>query len=264
MRIHVLMENSACSPDLTAEHGLSLYIETAGRRILFDAGQSSAFADNAQKMGVDLSAVNLAVLSHGHYDHGGGLMRFLELNDHAPVYVSRHAFGGYYNASGKYIGLAPELAGHPRLIAARGVMDIGEGLTLHSCEGLHMHTPLDSAGLTRSEGEAHLPDDFRHEQYLLIREGEKTVLISGCSHRGILNIAAAFEPDVLVGGFHFMKLDPECDADRERLERAADALLAHKTAYYTGHCTGEAPYALLKARMGGRLMPLSTGMTIEL
>ena len=264
MRIHVLVENSACSPDLTAEHGLSLYIETAGQRILFDAGQSAAFADNAQKMGVDLSAVDLAVLSHGHYDHGGGLMRFLELNDHAPVYVSRHAFGGHCNASGKYIGLAPELAGHPRLIAAKGVMDIGEGLTLHSCEGMHMHTPLDSAGLTRSEGEAYLPDDFRHEQYLLIREGEKTVLISGCSHRGILNIVSAFEPDVLVGGFHFMKLDPECDADRERLEQAAAALLGHKAVYYTGHCTGEAPYALLKARMGGRLMPLSTGMTIEL
>jgi len=264
MIIRILTENSACSPELIAEHGLSLYIETGSRRILFDAGQSDAFAKNAERMGVDLSRVDLAVLSHGHYDHGGGLLRFLEINDHAPVYVSRHAFGGHYNASGKYIGLAPELMGHPRLIAAQGVMDIGDGLTLYACEGMPMRTPLDSAGLTRSDGEMQIPDDFRHEQYLLTREGEKQVLISGCSHRGILNIAAAFEPDVLVGGFHFMKLDPALDADRRRLEHAAKALLAHKTLYYTGHCTGEAPYAFLKGIMGERLMPLSTGMAIEL
>ena len=262
MIIHVLTENTTCSPDLIAEHGLSLYIEANGRRILFDAGQSGAFADNAEKMGVDLASVDLAVLSHGHYDHGGGLARFLELSGHAPVYVSRHAFGGHYNASGKYIGLAPELEGNPRLIAAQGVMEIGDGLTLHACEGMQMHTPLDSAGLTRCEQGVHLPEDFRHEQYLLIREGEKTVLISGCSHRGILNIAAAFKPDVLVGGFHFMKLDPESEEDAQRLEHAAQALLRHKTLYYTGHCTGEAPYAFLKARMGERLMPLTTGLQI--
>ena len=101
MIIRILTENTTACPELTAEHGLSLYIEANGLRILFDAGQSDAFAENAQRLGVDLSGVDLAVLSHGHYDHGGGLMRFLELNDHAPVYVSSHAFGGHYNASGK-------------------------------------------------------------------------------------------------------------------------------------------------------------------
>lgn len=264
MRIRILTENTALSPELIAEHGLSLYIETGNHRILFDAGQSDAFAKNAQKLGVDLSTVDLAVLSHGHYDHGGGLMRFLELNDRAPVYVSRHAFGAHYNASGRYIGLDPVLMQHPRLIPSQGVMNIGEGLTLCACEDLPMRTPPDSAGLTRREGDAYLPDDFRHEQYLLIREGGKDILISGCSHRGVLNIADAFEPDVLVGGFHFMKLDPGQPEDAQRLEHAANALLAHRTAYYTGHCTGEAPYAFLKALMGGRLMPLCTGQTIEL
>ena len=262
MRIWILTENTTCSPELTAEHGLSLYIETNGLRILFDAGQSEAFADNAKKLGVDLSAVDLAVLSHGHYDHGGGLMRFLELNGRAPVYVSRHAFGGYHNASGKYIGLAPELMGHPRLIAAQGVMEIGDGLTLCAGEDMPAIAPLDSAGLTRCECGVQVPDDFRHEQHLLIREGEKTVLISGCSHRGILNIADAFRPDVLLGGFHFMKMDPQLPEDARRLEEAAQVLLGHKTLYYTGHCTGEAPYALLKARMGERLMPLTTGLEI--
>ena len=101
MNLTVLLENTACRDELVAEHGLSLYIEAGGKRILFDTGASPAFADNAEKLGIDLSQVDLCILSHGHYDHGGGIRRFLEINDHAPVYVSRHAFGDYYNADEK-------------------------------------------------------------------------------------------------------------------------------------------------------------------
>ena len=78
MKLWVLMENTACREDLAKEHGLSLYLQTGERHILFDAGQSGAFADNARAMGVDLEQVDTAVLSHGHYDHGGGLNRFLD------------------------------------------------------------------------------------------------------------------------------------------------------------------------------------------
>ena len=85
MKIYTLMENTTCNEALACEHGLSLYIEAAGKRILFDAGQTGAFADNAEKMGIDLSQVDICILSHGHYDHGGGLKRFLEVNDHAPI-----------------------------------------------------------------------------------------------------------------------------------------------------------------------------------
>lgn len=264
MIIHVLTENTALSPELTAEHGLSLYIETQGRRILFDAGQSDAFAVNAEKMGVDLSAVDLAVLSHGHYDHGGGLMRFLEINDHAPVYVSRHAFGGQYHGQERYIGLDRALEASGRIVLTDGVTGLGEGLALYDGADMPLRTPVDSAGLTRREGEVFVPDDFRHEQYLLIREDGREVLISGCSHRGILNIADRFAPDVLVGGFHFMKLDPELHDDRTRIEAAARRLLGYKTRYYTGHCTGEKPFACLKAVMGERLNAMSTGQTIRL
>ena len=92
MRIVTLMENTACREDLAAEHGLSLYVQTDGCSLLFDAGQSAAFADNAEKLGVDLAEVKLAVLSHGHYDHGGGLKKFLEINDTAPVWMNPCAF----------------------------------------------------------------------------------------------------------------------------------------------------------------------------
>ena len=101
----MLIENTTLSPAWVAEHGLSLLVETAGQRVLFDTGASAAFADNAERMGIDLFSVDAVVLSHGHVDHGGGLSRFLELNSHAPVWVSPYAFEPHYNASGRDSGL---------------------------------------------------------------------------------------------------------------------------------------------------------------
>ena len=91
MRIVTLIENTASREDLAAEHGLSLYIETGAVKILFDAGQSAAFTDNAETLGVDLTQVDLAVLSHGHYDHGGGLPHFLSKNKKASVPIRTEA-----------------------------------------------------------------------------------------------------------------------------------------------------------------------------
>ena len=109
MKLTTLIENTTCRPDLTPEHGLSLYIETGEHRILFDAGQSDAFADNAEKMGIDLGEVDLAILSHGHYDHGGGIAKFLQINKKAPVYINKHGFEPHYNGTEKNIGLDTEL-----------------------------------------------------------------------------------------------------------------------------------------------------------
>jgi len=261
MKFWTLIENTTTRDDLTCEHGLSLYIEAAGLRILFDAGQSGAFADNAEKMGIDLSKVDLCILSHGHYDHGGGLKRFLEVNDHAPVYVSRHAFGDYYNGTEKYIGLDWELLNEDRIIFAKENEQLNEAVSLHSCSNFPHPNGLNAYGLTALRKGEYVPDDFRHEQYLLIREGEKRIIISGCSHRGILNIKTWFAPDVLIGGFHLMKLDPA--ADRIKLNAIASLLLFKDTVYYTGHCTGEGPYAFLKEKMGDRLQALSTGAAFE-
>ncbi|MBQ2954200.1 MAG: MBL fold metallo-hydrolase [Clostridia bacterium] len=261
MKVWTLMENTTCRDDLACEHGLSLYIEAGGLRILFDAGQSAAFADNAEKMGIDLSAVDLCVLSHGHYDHGGGLTRFLEINDHAPVYVSRHAFGEFHNASGKYIGLDSALLMEDRIVFAGDNRQLSEAVSLHSCPGFPEPCPSYSGDLTVQRLGRSIPDDFRHEQYLLVREGEKRILVSGCSHRGVMNIKTWFAPDVFIGGFHFMNLDPE--ADRVKLRAAASFLLQKDTVYHTGHCTGEKQYALLKESMGERLQRLSTGSFLD-
>lgn len=263
MKILTLLENSSVRDDLFAEHGLSLYIETNGHRILFDTGASDAFADNAQKLGVDLSTVDLAILSHGHYDHSGGLSRFLELNKTAPVYMSRYAFSPCYHGSDRYIGVDPALQSCSRIRFTDDICSIADGLTLFSCNDKEKRHPIDSAGLTVLENGDYRDDLFLHEQYLLIEEDGKQVLISGCSHKGILNIAHWFRPDVLIGGFHFMNLDPETQ-DVARLKAASEELLQYPTIYYTGHCTGEAPFLYMKSIMKDKLHAISGGAWIEI
>lgn len=254
MKLVTLMENTTACDNLRCEHGLSLYLETGEHKILFDAGQSSAFAENAEKLGVDLRKVDFAVLSHGHYDHGGGLGEFLKINNTAPVYISSHAFEPHYSANG-YIGLDLQLQGRGQLRSVAEETRPAEGITLYQLDVV----PADTAGLEMEEQGQRKPDDFRHEQYLLVEEGGKRILISGCSHKGILQIMEAFRPDILVGGFHFMKITAE-----ETLRKAAEKLLEYETVYYTGHCTGQTQYAYLKEIMGDQLHYLAAGTIVEL
>ena len=259
MKITTLIENTAISPAFTAEHGLSLFVETENTRFLFDAGQSGAFADNARKLGIDLKTADFAVLSHGHYDHGGGMTKFLERNRRARIYVNQNAFDSYCNGTEKYIGLDQRLRESRRLVLTGDEHTIAPGLTLSTCNGLTRPVPTDPFGLTERVGQFFLPDDFRHEQYLLVREGGKRILFSGCSHKGILNILHWFRPDVLVGGFHFKSLSP----DSARLRTWGEAMAKYNTVFYTGHCTGTEQFQVLKDILGDRLHAISTGAVVE-
>ena len=258
MKLYTLLENTACCEDLTAEHGLSLSIETGSRRILFDMGQSAAFGENAEKMGIDLAAVDTAILSHGHYDHGGGLAAFLRCNDRAPVYMRNDAFRPHYHGAEKYIGLDASLRDHPRLILTGDNCSLGDGLSLHSCNERPRPWQTDHSGLlTEREGQL-LPEDFSHEQYLLVEEQGKRILISGCSHKGIRNLVHWFKPDILVGGFHFSKLSLD-----EILKKYAHYLNEFQIDYYTCHCTGMEQFTYMKQYMN-RLYYLSAGQTLEI
>lgn len=256
MTLTVLVENTACREGILPQHGLSLYLQTQDQRILFDMGQDTVFLQNARNLGVDLSQVDLAVISHGHYDHGGGLAAFLSVNPGAPIYLHKEAFGAYYNGTEKYIGLDAAMAGVSRLRFTEGSVLLMPNLLL--TDGNDLGWENNSWGLNRKEGNTFLPDPFRHEQYLQITEAGKRILISGCSHKGIGNIARHFQPDVLIGGFHMSK-----EEDPAVLRKTAECLLSLDTRYYTGHCTGEKQYALLKGIMGDRLERLSAGTVLE-
>lgn len=256
MRITSLAENTSADENIGYEHGLSLYIETDNHNILFDMGQTELFSENAEKLGIDLTKADIAVLSHGHYDHGGGLKKFLSINDKAPVYINRYAFEPHYNGMEKYIGLDISLQDNERIIFTEDLYEIEPGLTLHSCSGRSKRIELGSFGLNMMINGKLIPDDFRHEQYLLIEETGRKILISGCSHKGILNISEWFRPDVLVGGFHFSKLPLD-----DTLKVYAEYLGSYDTDYYTCHCTGTEQYSFMKEYIG-RLNYLSAGESI--
>lgn len=258
MKITVLNENHSSSPHLLSEHGLSLYIETKNHNILFDTGQSDIFEHNAQLLGVDLSKADIAIISHGHYDHGGGLKRFLKINSKAEIYLSPRAFENHYSKNG-YIGLDKSLLDNERFVYVNSPVTI-DNLTLYPASMLPCPYGIDHSFLTLDNN---IPDNFDHEQYLLLKEAGKTVLFSGCSHKGILNITEFFNPDILIGGFHFMKIEPD-EKGTARLTDAAQKLSSHNIQYHTCHCTGMPQFEIMKKVMQDKLHYISTGDMFEI
>ena len=104
MRIVNLIENTEGKSECLYEHGLSFYIETEGHKVLLDLGQTDNSLKNAIFLGVDLEKVDMVVLSHGHYDHSGGIIPFTKINNHAAIYMQSSAGGDYYADDGKMAG----------------------------------------------------------------------------------------------------------------------------------------------------------------
>ncbi len=256
MKITVLCENYVKNKGLTAEYGLSLYIESAGKKILFDMGQSDVFLKNAEKLGVDLCDIDVAVLSHGHYDHGGGALDFLKTDEKAKLYINENAFGRFYSKNG-YIGLDGALKNNSRVVLTNNETKIFDFACLYPAKSVPLLEKHNSFGLFVEENEEKIQDEFIHEQYLLIEENGKRILISGCSHRGIMNIMNYFKPDVFVGGLHLSSLE----YDSEELIGISKKLSEYKTVYYICHCTGIEQYGTLKQILKSKINYINCGMS---
>ena len=275
MKLTVLVENTSCSA-VEAAHGLSLLIETADHRILFDAGPDSGLLlRNAAALGVDLAAVDLAFLSHGHYDHAGGLMGFLGINSRAELYLQRSALQPHYATESvglRYIGIDPAL---PEKYAARlhltGPQErISENLLCFANISSADFLSGSNLSLLEPDGEGgYAPDAFYHEQNLLIQENGKLILIAGCAHRGIINILRSAKmitgraPDAVYAGFHLTNPGKGIDEPENFVRSVGEELKKWPCRFYTGHCTGKGPYGILKEILGERLFYLGGGMTFE-
>ncbi len=275
MKVTVLVENSRVENcDLLTQHGLSLYIETNHHRILFDVGANEMFALNAKALHVDLSKVDILVLSHGHYDHGGGLQTFLSLNQNAKIYVHKEAFiDHYFHADSHHflpIGLAKNLMVDSRFVLIDHDYVIDDELTLISAIDNHDYMPSGNDDLWMEKNHQKSKDDFHHEQNLLIHEEQNHVLITGCSHRGVVNILRQViashhvTPRFLIGGFHLYNPGKNISEPHEFVEQVAQVLHQYPTIYYTGHCTGIQAYEWMKPVLKDQLNYAATGMKIEL
>lgn len=267
MKIISLVENTS-SLGFPTEHGLSLFIQTAENgNILFDMGQDDLFVQNAERLGLSLADVDIAVISHGHYDHGGGLPSFLKINQKAPVYISRSAFENHYSfrdTGMTYIGLDQDYEESHRLIKIASYYSISSGLELFSDVASIESTPHGNRLLFGPEH--HVRDDFRHEQNLLIKEGENLILFAGCAHAGIINIMqraceiAGRTPSHVFSGMHLVKSGLSEQEESDFILSLADKLLSFDDCqYYTMHCTGVEQFEQLKKRMHERIKYLSCG-----
>lgn len=244
----------------------------SGQRILFDMGQSSLFAENAAKKGIDLGKIDLAILSHGHYDHGGGLKTFLQVNSHAPVYVHHQAFEPHYSLRGnsiRYIGLDIELQHHSRLTFCDSYTHINNQLQLFTQTEGHCLCPPGNRLLFGPTPKT--PDTFCHEQSLLMAEGPLHVLIAGCAHTGIINILQKAQQlsghsiTHVFAGMHLTQNGLTTTDESVFIEQLADKLLTYPNChYYTMHCTGTEAYIQLKQHMQDRINYLSAGDEVTL
>ncbi len=279
MKVHILIENTSNS-ELIAEHGLSFFIEYNDKKILLDAGQTSAFMDNAKKMKVDIENANFCVLSHGHYDHSGGFAAYFKENADKRLYAMNTAIDDYYSGSGgdiHKIGIPKDV--YPMYKENFVLIDrptkVAEGIYLipHSTKGLEEIGKR--AKLYKKEKEEYIPDNFSHELSLVFDTDKGLVILNSCSHSGIINIMEEvkqyFGHDniyAFFGGLHMKgkKDDVEiCTFSETEIEEMACYLKnVGIKKIYTGHCTGIVGFELIMKYLAKEAEYISTGRTIIL
>jgi 7,8-dihydropterin-6-yl-methyl-4-(beta-D-ribofuranosyl)aminobenzene 5'-phosphate synthase len=279
MLVKVLIDNiaSCCgSRKLFGEWGLSVYVEFEGKRYLLDTGASHLFAKNAGVMGVDLSKIDVGILSHAHFDHSDGMAKFFHANKTAPFYLRKGAGENCYHTHKllgrftyhEYIGIHKGFLKRfaDRIRFAEGDMQIAPNVYLvpHKTPGLEAIG--ERAHLSVKENGKYRYDSFDHEQSLVFDTPKGLFVMNSCSHGGADNIVKEIEATfpgkkiyAILGGFHLFRYKDEVvRAFAERL-RELDV-----QKIYTGHCTGNRAFEILYEVLGDRAEQMRCGMTIEL
>jgi len=280
LKITTLIENMPDKEEkLAFEHGFSVLVETKEQKILFDTGQTGAFVKNAKDLGINLEDIDMVILSHGHYDHTGGVPELLKvLNKKIPVYIGSEFFAPKYklleDGSYKYNGnpFAKELlTGTSPERREVELHDIKENVTKFS-DRIYLFKNFERVNdfekvnpkFYVKTGQGYEQDLFPDEIVMGALTEDGLVLIVGCSHVGIVNILEHVKKTVnlpvaaVLGGTHLV------EAEEERLAKTAEALKRHgvKTVAVS-HCTGEEGMELLKKEFPEGFVLNNTGNTMK-
>lgn len=199
-QITTLIENTKLEGEtLRIEHGLSLHLSLEGRNYLIDTGASAAFVHNAEALGIDLLNLDAVIISHNHYDHVGGLRHLLELNTKVKVYIKRAAQGRFFsNAVVPYkpLGGAEMLIEEyaDRFVFVEDSLALGDDIELLSNTNHDPHFFCKSTNLLEQvTSDTYIPDRFVHELFVAVRRADGLVIVSSCSHNGIVNIVRSVQ-----------------------------------------------------------------------
>lgn len=274
MIVTVLLENSSHNRKLPGVHGLSLHILLGSLNILYDFGPSSSLLRNCSALNIDLSKIDLAVSSHNHIDHIGGINSFIEVNKGAKVFISGSIDEHLYTniIAGFKLNVGPKILSRnkSRLVFVEDTKELSENIHIVKYEGYKSNSTLNKQ-LYRKVGNEFINDDFSHESILVIEEENNLTIFSACSHHGVLDtietIARNFPNKKImnfVGGFHMMNPVNKKTESTDHIHKTAVDLSKYEIDYYTGHCTGEKAFAIMGKVLVGKVHKLETGLRIEI
>jgi len=270
--LQILVDNQA-EKGLEREHGLSMWIEADGRRILFDTGTGKILGGNAGKLGVDVTRADFLVLSHGHYDHTGGVGRFLQSAGQSHVYCHPGAVLPRYairNSTANPIHMPHESISAIDKLPEERLHWVQEPIKLCERIGLTGHIPRkmsfeDAGGPFYLDPAGKRPDPIDDDMALWIRTEKGLVVATGCCHAGVVNtldyifrLNDGMKIRALIGGFHLMGADPL------RLELTMEALKPFEIDLLVPcHCTGKTAVELLKKTFDMRVSPGMAGRLFQ-
>ncbi len=270
--ITVLVENSVHRQGLVAEHGLSFHVQIGQRSLLFDTGQTDLALMNAETLRLPLDRLEAIVLSHGHYDHTGGLPAILDAAPNAPVYLHPAAFENKYSRTpdGKtrFMGMNPNtvqaLHGRRNYLETIGCTRIVEGIFVTG-EIPRVTTYEDTGGAFFVDAEGTRPDPLTDDQALVIDLGRSVVLLLGCAHSGVVNtldrvqhLTGGKPVCAMIGGLHLGS------ATEERIQQTIARLrAANLECLAPMHCTGWPATARLWQAFPDICRPAGVGTVFE-
>lgn len=269
MKIVVLTENTVYRQGILAEHGLSLYIEKEDKKYLFDTGQSGVFLKNAKTLDVNIDDLDGIILSHGHYDHCGGLEEFAKTKKLPKVYVRKEAFEKKFHQGKRdcrEIGIpwsVDVLQNH--VIFTDEFQEIGKDIfVLGKIPPKNEFESVAEGMLVEVEGKRQ-PDEMTDEQMLIIRDEKGLCIFLGCSHVGVINALSYVEEKfpgehihMLLAGMHLSQ------ASEGRLQETMQELEKRKIdTIIPVHCTGLMAIAQMKRRFGEGCKIVHAGKVIN-